>query len=67
MVTAMVAMTTSMPYLNVWVQGSVNDLSSTKGLCGMFDGMRSNDLMMADGQLYEVPGLLKEKFSNSWR
>lgn len=66
-ITVLVETQTKSPYLNVWVQGSVNDLDNTKGLCGMFDGMKGNDLQKSDGELYNVPGLVKEALSLSWR
>ncbi|XP_064612523.1 uncharacterized protein LOC135476426 [Liolophura sinensis] len=62
---------TSRKYLNVWIRASPSDWSSTRGLCGVYDGDVSNDLLMSNGTIFDpsddeelnIPNV----FSNSWR
>ncbi|XP_046579246.1 uncharacterized protein LOC124286850 [Haliotis rubra] len=41
-------------HLNAWILASASDRGNTRGLCGMFDGDRYNDLTQPDGSMYEI-------------
>lgn len=45
------------------------DLNNVRGLCGMFDGDRTNDLVHRDGKVSPLgnSGSHHKEFANSWR
>ena len=46
-----------------------NDNGHTRGLCGTFDGNKSNELTHKDGRIFAKldPGDRKDEFTESWR
>ena len=46
-----------------------NDHGRTRGLCGTFDGDKSNELTHKDGRVFATldPGDTKNEFTESWR
>ena len=43
------------------------DFSWLPGLCGTFDGDKTNEFVMKGGQLYGGHGKRPDDFSRSWR
>ncbi|XP_056005498.1 uncharacterized protein LOC130050218 isoform X3 [Ostrea edulis] len=54
-------------FLNVKVVASTLDYNNTEGLCGTFDGNRTNDFTKRDGTVYVKDGKQPNEFSLSWR
>ncbi|ELU09404.1 hypothetical protein CAPTEDRAFT_223958 [Capitella teleta] len=57
--------------INVWITPSPSDLEATRGLCGFYDGIKTNDLRLKNGTLMET-SLSAERthpddFLLSWR
>lgn len=59
--------------LNVWIISSPKDKYKTKGLCGTYDQLKSNDFLLRNGttmsysQPYQGYRLQPREFSLSWR
>jgi hypothetical protein len=67
----MVKVTVNGNYMNLWITASPSDWKRTRGLCGYFDTLPSNDLMLRDGSIYSGTdsgrGHQPAKFNNNWR
>ncbi|XP_066919363.1 von Willebrand factor D and EGF domain-containing protein-like [Clytia hemisphaerica] len=52
---------------NVYVQLPPDDYGKTKGLCGIWNGDRSDDLTSKDGREFQGRGIANVGFTESWR
>ena len=52
---------------NVYVQLPPDDYGKTKGLCGIWNGDRTDDLTSKDGQVFQGRGIANVGFTESWR
>jgi hypothetical protein len=68
---AVVKISVSGDYVNVWVTPSPADWKNTEGLCGFYNGDKADDLMKRDGQLFQGAGSSHggqpKDFSDNWR
>ncbi|XP_070535026.1 von Willebrand factor D and EGF domain-containing protein-like [Ptychodera flava] len=53
--------------MNIFVDVVGDLFNNSEGLCGTFDGDRTNDYTMANGMLSQESGRTPDTFSNSWR
>ncbi|XP_067939850.1 von Willebrand factor D and EGF domain-containing protein-like [Watersipora subatra] len=58
-------------FMNLWITPSPADFNRTTGMCGTFNGDKSEDLRMRDGSVYTGPGAgfgqQPKDFSKHWR